>query len=719
MADMTPEWVWEQIAPHLDRDQLRLPRKNYSDCHLLGRDGRLWLTDGTITEPLTIHLVGKARTNFPWGMENEMIRAFEQMGCTVFHTDYVGDQEDFVSKFQRPAHVMMVFRGSGIPPELILNTSYLALLWYQDDVFAAAHAPRDLAFNGRFFDLVYCFDYFALDKYHQFGIRNVAWLPLAAATEIYHKSFRPKRYDVTFVGNIYPNRRALLDRLAAKFNVHVAQAFGEEAAKIYSESKIVLNLGIGRTGIQQRVFEVLCSGAFLLTNAIPEAGRLFEDHKHLVYFNNDNIEALIAYYLEHESEREQIALAGYREAVAWHTFQQRAEAILADHFPQQSPAVAAEQPPRIETAAVRIARDRDVVPGFSAVALERLQQRFANRTLQIVAAFQHFNWENHNLQPALAKFGTVTRYDWHPEFDQYDNNWHTSGKLAMNRELFRRVQAQHATEPVDIFFSYLSGRLVFPGIIRGLRRLGIAAVNMYLDDVKGFWGNFEPTGFASMIDVAGAFDLCWTTHEPALPWYQSVGTAAINLPEGANPEVFRPLANIVRDLDVVFVGQNYGMRPQLIDRLRAQGFDVQAYGKGWPNGPVSTEEMITLFNRARIVLGVGQAFGSEAPLQIKGRDFEVPMTGALYLTQHNPELARHFRFGAEIDTYRDEYELLEKVNFYLKNPDQAEKIRCQARSRSLRDHTWELRFQRVFQTLIDGLAESLKTGEQWTVSSDQ
>lgn len=106
----------------------------------------------------------------------------------------------------------------------------------------------------------------------------------------------------------------------------------DDMVRILNESKIVLNLGIGPTGIQQRVFEVMGCGSFLLTNEIPEESRLFKDRVHLVYFNDTNIEELAAYYLSHNDEREAIALAGYREVNNGHTFQHRIQKILEDVF---------------------------------------------------------------------------------------------------------------------------------------------------------------------------------------------------------------------------------------------------------------------------------------------------------------------------------------------------------------------------------------------------
>ena len=38
--------------------------------------------------------------------------------------------------------------------------------------------------------------------------------------------------------------------------------------------------------------------------------------------------------------------------------------------------------------------------------------------LRIIGAFTHFNWEDHNLQPALEGFGQVIRLKWHPHNHQ-------------------------------------------------------------------------------------------------------------------------------------------------------------------------------------------------------------------------------------------------------------------------------------------------------------
>ena len=77
---------------------------------------------------------------------------------------------------------------------------------------------------------------------------------------------------------------------------------------------------------------------------------------------------------------------------------------------------------------------------------------------------------------------------------------------------------------------------------------------------------------------------------------------------------------------------------------------------------------------------------------LKGRDFEIPMSGGLYLTEDHPELARAFQPGQEILTYFGIDDLVQKISYYLSHPAEAESIRTKGHERSLREHTWEERF---------------------------
>lgn len=101
--------------------------------------------------------------------------------------------------------------------------------------------------------------------------------------------------------------------------------------RIFKCSKINLNITLRsiKTGIPQRVFDILGSGGFLISNYQPELLDLFEPNVDLVMYEstNDLIEK-IDFYLNHESERLSIAKHGQETVEKHHTYNQKVNHIL-------------------------------------------------------------------------------------------------------------------------------------------------------------------------------------------------------------------------------------------------------------------------------------------------------------------------------------------------------------------------------------------------------
>ena len=329
--------------------------------------------------------------------------------------------------------------------------------------------------------------------------------------------------------------------------------------------------------------------------------------------------------------------------------------------------------------------------------LPNLQPRSKGQ-LRILAIFHHYNWENDALLPPLRRFGTVRHYDWGDEFDHQAKGWHDGKKRAMNEALLRNVRHWVAREGIDVLFCYLSGELFFPETVREMALLGVPMVNLALNDKESFVGPVRGGQVIGARDICRHFHLCWTSTEDAVEKYCVEGGVPLFLPEGADPSVHRP-HDVDRSIDVSFVGQRYGNRPQVVERLREAGIAIEAYGYGWPNGSLPTEEMVRMYSRSKINLGFGGVDGLDETYCLKGRDFEIPMSGGLYLTEYHPELERCFRLGEEIVTYRNFDELLAVIRDLLANPAKADAIRQRGYHRALAEHTWEMRFEKVFRLL--------------------
>lgn len=63
-----------------------------------------------------------------------------------------------------------------------------------------------------------------------------------------------------------------------------------------------------------RTLDIMACGGFLLSNYQPELAEYFEEGKELVlFYSKEDCLDKIAYYLDHEEERVQIAEAGCRK----------------------------------------------------------------------------------------------------------------------------------------------------------------------------------------------------------------------------------------------------------------------------------------------------------------------------------------------------------------------------------------------------------------------
>jgi spore maturation protein CgeB len=318
--------------------------------------------------------------------------------------------------------------------------------------------------------------------------------------------------------------------------------------------------------------------------------------------------------------------------------------------------------------------------------------------LQILAIYHHYNWENESLKPSLEKFGTVRQYDWCEDFNHQEKAWHRSIKSNMNEELIRRVKLWVREDSTDVIFAYLSGEIVTPETVKEISNIGIPMVNLFLNDKEAFVGKIKNGLAMGARDISRYFDLCWTSTEDALKKYCVEGALPIYLPEGANPDIHKPY-DLKKIIDVSFVGQCYGNRPEVIRKLHGCGIRVEAYGYGWPNGLLSTKEMVKMYSRSKINLGFGGVVGYTNTYCLKGRDFEIPMSGGLYLTEHHPELERFYELDKEIIAYSDFEDLVENIQDLLSNPEKAEVIREKGRQRALNEHSWEMRFEKIFNLM--------------------
>lgn len=114
--------------------------------------------------------------------------------------------------------------------------------------------------------------------------------------------------------------------------------YWSEMPKVFHASKINLNFTIPniKSGIPLRIWDVLGSGGFLLTNYQAEIPYYFKEGEDLVCFDGiEDMREKAAYYLEHEEERQQIARNGYEKVKQHHGYVERIKTMLdiVEHTP--------------------------------------------------------------------------------------------------------------------------------------------------------------------------------------------------------------------------------------------------------------------------------------------------------------------------------------------------------------------------------------------------
>jgi len=171
---------------------------------------------------------------------------------------------------------------------------------------------------------------------------------------------------------------------------------------------------------------------------------------------------------------------------------------------------------------------------------------------------------------------------------------------------------------------------------------------------------------------------------------------------------------IEKDVDVCFLGdlRKRGRR-EYIEFLEKAGIKVAVYGQGAANGYLPAEKISEYLCRSKINLNFSQIGvldwkNSDEPLlnrvrQNTGRPREIALAGAFCLSEYSPSLGEMFKPGVEIDFFRDKAELLEKVRFYLANPEKREAMARAAHDYAVKNYREESYIPKMLEDLADRL----------------
>lgn len=300
------------------------------------------------------------------------------------------------------------------------------------------------------------------------------------------------------------------------------------------------------------------------------------------------------------------------------------------------------------------------------------------------------------------------------------------GEEKMNEKLLQRADEENQNL---IFFAIGGeiGDIVKKETVEALSRKRKAVTVAWMSDDQ--WA-FE----AYSRHWAPCFNWVITTDHKAPAKYRKIGYRnAVKSQWACNHWLYKRLP-LPKIYEVSFVGSRHGNRGEMIKKIQEAGINVRCWGSGWPNGRVSQEKMMEIFSQSKICLNFTKNSGvlwkelahffvrrrmhdrkimvnSPARIldnvkafpacmwnnQIKGRNFEIPGCGSFCLTEYAEDLERYYEIGREIECFSRPDEAVEKIRYYLAHEKEREEIAKAGYERTLRDHTYEKRFQEIFQ----------------------
>jgi hypothetical protein len=291
--------------------------------------------------------------------------------------------------------------------------------------------------------------------------------------------------------------------------------------------------------------------------------------------------------------------------------------------------------------------------------------------------------------------------------DSYGQEWDhhyldTQTKQIQSEKIKQSILSAHRKNKIDLLLMQTWGFKICKTILKEIKEeTGCIVVNIGMDDKHSFIGKLYllKNGTLGLINE---IDYHLSASLEAVEWFRKSGLPCTYFPEASFAKIFFPIKNHQKKYQVGLIGGAYGIRTKIHEKLCESGISVTAYGFGWPQGRLDNDKVNEFYNSCEIVLGIAGIGHCLNFCSLKLRDFDVPLSGAFYLTSSCNDLLSEYVVGKEIETYNSINELVEKARYYLENNIERESIAQRGYRRALNSHTYKIRIENLIQKLVSG-----------------
>ncbi|MEX5634509.1 CgeB family protein [Parafrankia sp. FMc2] len=270
----------------------------------------------------------------------------------------------------------------------------------------------------------------------------------------------------------------------------------------------------------------------------------------------------------------------------------------------------------------------------------------------------------------------------------------------IDRAYQRRLLARIEQENLDLVISIDASLL--PETVREIKRRGVRVCLWFPDAVGTLGRQYMLLGDYDALFFKDPILVERLSHVLQLPvWY---------LPEACNPAWHYPPTSVPETPSVVVAGNVYGARIRLVNELLNRDIDVRIYGPPippWIHDPRITEHhagrYISRQEKAAVYRGASAVLNALHPAEMNSvncRLFEAAGCGAAVLCERREVLSDLFEEDKEVLAFSSFGELMEKIQFCLKDRAAARDIGDAAALRSHRDHSYAQRLSRLLEIAI-------------------
>ncbi len=260
---------------------------------------------------------------------------------------------------------------------------------------------------------------------------------------------------------------------------------------------------------------------------------------------------------------------------------------------------------------------------------------------------------------------------------------------AVNEEIIALVRKEHPKYVLWTSWQYD----IQPSTLEAIRQKGTTVVGWFFDDNWRF-DNYSKWWIPYL-------DFCVTSNTEVVPKYRELGAKAIPIIPNTGVAIDRDWSNVEEKYDVSFVGSKSTVREQQINELRKRNIPVEVFGEGW-GSYISFEEMIDIFTTSKINLNFSGTYFRT--LGIKGRVFQVCLSGGFLLTEYVPGIEDYFKLDKEIVCFHNTEEMTDKISYYLTNDVERRAIARAGWERATHGYTSFHWVSKVFSQLEQDLA---------------